>query len=222
MIEFSPWASAIETDRKSSVARVARCGRQAAAPANPCLQAYRGGLTYPALGLCSRRRRRPISLRTRTGNALRAVAASQMTAPHSSKRAALAELVELTRSAGAPLASNEIPGGLYNVLLHHFGGIHRARVASNLPDPPSPKRWSEAEVIAELRRFHESGVTIRVRDLELCGREDLVGAIRVEIGSIVRARRLARIPSRSRLAMERRRVDVLLRQVIAARAAPVQ
>ena len=49
-------------------------------------------------------------------------------------------------------------------------------------------------MLDELRRLHDTGLAIRYRDLELCGREDLVGAIRVEIGSIVRARRLARIP----------------------------
>ena len=39
-----------------------------------------------------------------------------------------------------------------------------------------------------------SGLTIRYRDLELAGREDLVGAIRTYIGSIVRARVLPNVP----------------------------
>lgn len=126
---------------------------------------------------------------------------------HPTKRVALAELVALTREAGAPLPSNELPHALYNTLLHHFGGIQRARRAAKLPDPPSAKRWTEADVIAELRRLHNDGLTIRFRDLELCGREDLVGAIRVEIGSIVRARRLARIPDPPRAWSEQERWD---------------
>jgi hypothetical protein len=116
-----------------------------------------------------------------------------VSAPIPSKQTALAELKKLTRQAEAPLPSNELPAALYNALLHHSGGIQKARRAANRPDPPYPKTWTEAKVLDELRRLHDSGVTIRFRDLELCGREDLVGAIRVEIGSIVRARRLARI-----------------------------
>ena len=129
------------------------------------------------------------------------------TGAHPSKRVALAALVKLTSKAGAPLASNELPHALYNSLLHHFGGIQRARRAAKLPDPPYPKRWTEADVITELRRLHDSGITIRFRDLELCGREDLVGAIRVEIGSIIRARRLARIPDPPRAWSEQEHWD---------------
>ena len=114
--------------------------------------------------------------------------------PQPSKQAALAELVKLTRVARVPLPSNEIPIVLYNALLHYFGSIQRARRAAKLPDPPQYREWSDADVIAELRRLHDNGITIRYRDLERCGREDLVGAIRVYIGSIVRARVLARIP----------------------------
>jgi hypothetical protein len=49
-------------------------------------------------------------------------------------------------------------------------------------------------VVAEIRTLHGEGVTIRYRDLELAGREDLVGAIRVYAGSIVRVRVLAGVP----------------------------
>ena len=114
--------------------------------------------------------------------------------PIPAKQEVLAELVKLTRAAGVPLPSNEIPFALYNALLHHFGGIQRARRAAKLPDPPQHREWTEADVIAEIRRLHESGLTIRYRDLERAGREDLVGAIRTYVGSIVRARVLAKVP----------------------------
>jgi len=114
--------------------------------------------------------------------------------PIPSKRVALAELVKLTRAAGAPLPSNEVPFALYNALLHHFGGIHRARRAAKLPDPPQAREWTQADAIAEVRRLYKAGLTIRYRDLELAGREDLVGAIRTYVGSIVRARVLANVP----------------------------
>ena len=114
--------------------------------------------------------------------------------PIPAKQQALADLVKLTRQAGAPLPSNEVPFALYNALLHHFGGIQRARRAAKLPDPPQYREWNEVDVIAEIRRLHENGLTIRYRDLELAGREDLVGAIRTYVGSIVRARLLAKVP----------------------------
>jgi hypothetical protein len=54
----------------------------------------------------------------------------------------LVDLVKLTREAGAPLPSNEIPFALYNALLHHFGGIRRARRAAKLRDPPQARDWT--------------------------------------------------------------------------------
>lgn len=120
--------------------------------------------------------------------------------PIQSKRTVLAQLVKLTRAAGAPLPSYEIPFGLYNALLHHFGGIHRARRAAKLPDPPQAREWTQTDAIAEVRRLHNAGLTIRYRDLELAGREDLVGAIRTYVGSIVRARVLANVPHPPRAA----------------------
>ncbi|MGE0551757.1 MAG: hypothetical protein AB7O24_30245 [Kofleriaceae bacterium] len=115
--------------------------------------------------------------------------------PIPAKRQALAQLVKLTRAADdRPLRSDEIPFELYNALLHHFGGIHRARRAAHLPDPPQHREWSQADVITEIRRLDHSGMAIRYRDLELAGREDLVGAIRTYVGSIVRARILANVP----------------------------
>jgi hypothetical protein len=123
-----------------------------------------------------------------------------LTTPIPSKRTAVAALVKVTRAAGRPLPSNELPFALYDALLHYFGGIHRARRAANLPDPPQVREWTKADAIAEVRRLHDDGLTIRYRDLELAGREDLVGAIRTYVGSIVRARVLASVPHPPRAA----------------------
>ncbi|MBV8756320.1 MAG: hypothetical protein JO257_03530 [Deltaproteobacteria bacterium] len=127
--------------------------------------------------------------------------------PLPTKQQALAELVKLTREAGAPLPSNELPVALYNTLLYYFGGIQKARRAAKLSDPPQYREWSQADAVTEIRRLHESGVTIRYRDLELAGREDLVGAIRTYVGSIVRARILARVPHPPRAEYEAERWD---------------
>jgi len=61
------------------------------------------------------------------------------------KRQALAQLVKATRAAGETLASNELPAALYNLLLHHFAGIQRARRAAKLPDPPQYREWTQAD-----------------------------------------------------------------------------
>lgn len=119
-----------------------------------------------------------------------------------SRRKALRELAELTEEAGRPLRSYELEISLYDALLHHFGSIRGARRAAKLADPPFPRRWTKKTVVAEIRRLHRSGVTIRYRDLEQADREDLVGGIRVQIGSIVRARRLARVPEPPRRTFE--------------------
>ena len=60
---------------------------------------------------------------------------------------------------------------------------------------------------AELRALHAEGVAIRDRDLELLGREDLVGAIWRYLGSTPRARRLAGIPDPLRRSSEQERWD---------------
>ena len=109
------------------------------------------------------------------------------------KQAALRKLVELNqRQPGIPV--QDIPMPVYVALLHHFGGIRRARYSAGLPDIPHPHKWTQADVIAEIKRVHREGVRIRYQDLEEAGRGDLVGAIGKHIGSIVRARNLARVP----------------------------
>jgi hypothetical protein len=78
----------------------------------------------------------------------------------------------------------------------HFGGMPGARRAANVPRPPSGnRRWSELAVINELRRIQRAGrVRITARGLEAAGHGALAGAIPLHVGSIARARRLARIP----------------------------
>jgi len=78
----------------------------------------------------------------------------------------------------------------------HFAGLPGARRAANISRPPAGnRRWSELSAINELRRIHRAGrVRMTVRGLTDAGHHDLVGAIGLYVGSIRRARRLARIP----------------------------
>jgi hypothetical protein len=115
---------------------------------------------------------------------------------------ALKELAKLTRQAGKPLPSHALPIQLYDDLLHHFGSIMEARRAAGLAQAPYPRRWTAERVVAEIRRLHRRGIVIRHEDLIDAGREDLAGAIRVYLGSIVRARILARVPHPERRLFE--------------------
>jgi len=71
-----------------------------------------------------------------------------------------------------------------------------ARRAANVARPPSGiRRWSALAVINELRRIQRAGrVRMTFRGLEDAGHSALAGAIQLHIGSIARARSLARIP----------------------------
>ncbi|MBE7449232.1 MAG: hypothetical protein HS111_10135 [Kofleriaceae bacterium] len=56
------------------------------------------------------------------------------------------------------------------------------------------KQWSEAALVAELRQLHARGVRITSRDLLSAGESKVLGAIARLLGSIERARELARLP----------------------------
>jgi hypothetical protein len=100
----------------------------------------------------------------------------------------------------------------------HFGGLPGARRAANVARPPSGiRRWSELAVINELRRIQRAGrVRITFYGLKAAGYEALAGAIRLHVGSIARARRLARIPDPGRLptgALERWDEDRVIAEI---------
>jgi len=110
----------------------------------------------------------------------------------------LAQLREYTARRG-PVSSGWLERNdlvLLRSIRVHFGGMPAARRAANVArPPPANRRWSEPAVINELRRIHRAGkVRITLRGLEDAGHGALVGAIVLHVGSIVRARRLARIP----------------------------
>jgi hypothetical protein len=69
-----------------------------------------------------------------------------------------------------------------------------ARRAAGLPQPALNRRWSADRVVEELRRRANAGLATTERALRKAGRIDLIGAIQRYFGSIVRARRVARIP----------------------------
>jgi hypothetical protein len=41
-------------------------------------------------------------------------------------------------------------------ILHHFGGIERARRAAKLPDPPQYREWTQEDVTTEIRRYRRT------------------------------------------------------------------
>jgi hypothetical protein len=108
------------------------------------------------------------------------------------------ELVRALRRIAAkldrPLSARDVPLGLWRALLREFGSVAAAREAARLPGPLLNYRWSEDSLLDEIRRLARSGVRIVHQDLKDAGREDVLGAITGYFGSIVSARRLARVP----------------------------
>lgn len=108
------------------------------------------------------------------------------------------ELVHALRRIAAklkrPLSARDVPLGLWRALLREFGSVAAARTAADLPGPPLNHRWSEDGLLDEIRGLARDGVRIVHQDLKDAGREDVLGAITSYFGSIVRARRLARVP----------------------------
>lgn len=83
---------------------------------------------------------------------------------------------------------------VYRGVLAHFGSIVAARRVLGA-SRPSRRAWSEARVINQLRQLHRGGrVRITTSGLRAAGHYMLISAIYRLIGSIGRARRLARIP----------------------------
>jgi hypothetical protein len=82
----------------------------------------------------------------------------------------------------------------YRGALAHFGGIANARTHAGVAHR-SLAFWSQERVLEELRRIHLRGrIRITSHGLSAAGYKGLISAIYVRIGSIPRARRLARIP----------------------------
>lgn|GEM_PF-5283589 len=117
------------------------------------------------------------------------------------------DILELRRELicdGAPVPASALPKRIYASLLSRFGSIAKARVAAGIPaSVPAKRRWSQAAVLAELRRLHALGVVIRDRDLKDAGHSGVVEAAKIYCGGLVRARRLARIQVFRRIQRDR-------------------
>lgn len=76
----------------------------------------------------------------------------------------------------------------------HFGSFPAARRAAGLPDPPSEHRWTIPGLTRELRKLHRGATPITRDGLAKAGRRDLVAAAERLVGSVVKARALAKLP----------------------------
>lgn len=106
----------------------------------------------------------------------------------------LDELRRIAEDLGRAVESRDLTEATWRAVRRHFGTMVAARRAAGLPDPRRNTRWSETLVLDEIRRLSRAGVVITQHELNKRSRSDLVGAISKYVGSIVRARRLARVP----------------------------
>lgn len=90
--------------------------------------------------------------------------------------------------------SNELPRQLYHALMHYFGSLEAARTAADVAPPPQWHKWTVDRIRDELRALHRQGVPTTHEALAERERQDLIGAITRHVGSLRRARRLARVP----------------------------
>lgn len=119
-----------------------------------------------------------------------------------SRADALRQLAHITRENGRSLASHSLPSDLYQALLHHFGTLAAARQAANVAPAPYPHKWTTKRVLEELRKLSRKGIPMSHEALAERGRQDLLGGIRRYVGSLTRARRLARVPTPPRRSSE--------------------
>ncbi len=88
----------------------------------------------------------------------------------------------------------------------HFGSLAPARKAAGLLMAPPTRKWTEAKVIAELRRLHQLGAKLSRPALAASRRYDLLGAIALR-GGIQVMRRRAGVPEPKRPRTVRTRWD---------------
>lgn len=106
-----------------------------------------------------------------------------------------------------PVTRQDLTRDAFWAVLHWFGSIAKARSAAGLPQPDRNIKWNKQRVLDEMRRLSRGGMVITRRNLEAAGRHDLVGAIGFHVGTLVRARRLARVPGPTYRPTERERWD---------------
>jgi len=120
-----------------------------------------------------------------------------------SRSALIGRLRHLDRVSPTPICATDLSQPLWFALRRHFGSIANARRIAGIRAPELERRWSKANVVAEIRRLHQRGV--RITDLALKdGHAGLLTAIREYFGSIVTARRAARVPEPAPLPRKKR------------------
>ncbi|MFN0249604.1 MAG: hypothetical protein ACKV2T_22155 [Kofleriaceae bacterium] len=126
------------------------------------------------------------------------VLAPHMRRPREAKKLLAKErTLELLRGLGRGghvVKRKEIPHPLFLALRVHFGTLANARRAAGIAQLPRTRTWSAERVINEIRALHRDGVVIRVADIDDAGSDGLVYALYRYVGSMKRARRLARVP----------------------------
>ncbi|MEJ7599252.1 MAG: hypothetical protein WKG01_15205 [Kofleriaceae bacterium] len=105
-------------------------------------------------------------------------------------------------------------------IFRHFESLRSARDAAGVEHPPQARKWSLDRVVDELKRVYASGVDTTASALLTAGRQDLVVAIYTYVRSIVRARRMAKIPPPRRRWSEAERWDEerVIAEIIACHA----
>ncbi len=115
------------------------------------------------------------------------------------------ELRRLAVVLGRPPAKLDLPRQTHRAVLRWFGSTATARDAAGLDPPDRNIKWSRERVLDEMRRLSRGGMIITRRNLAAAGRQDLIGAIALHVGTLVRARRLARVPAPTYQPHERQR-----------------
>jgi hypothetical protein len=123
------------------------------------------------------------------------------TIPRFSRDAVVRDLRVLADRIRRPLlvADLENQPRLREAIRQHFGKFQSALKAAGLPSPSARPKWSRARIINELRQLHREGIRLTEPGLRAAERGDLVGAVRMYIGTITAARKLARVPGPQRM-----------------------
>lgn len=139
--------------------------------------------------------------------------------PLLSKEATIVLFREL--SAIRPVRSNSLARKhpqLAKSVIFYFGSLRAARKAARVPEPPPEQKWTKRKILLALRKFFREQPRITHSTLAAAGRQDLRGAIELHFGSIVRARKLARIPEPPNISGLKNRKwtkELLLAEIIA-------
>lgn len=115
--------------------------------------------------------------------------------PTASRRATIAALVAVKERRAGVLTARDVQKeshALYAALLRHFGSLAAARTVLRARRPPAPnQKWSQAQVLSELKRVARHKIRLVHRELQEAGYRGLCNAAMTYCGGLPRARRLA-------------------------------